>query len=291
MMNTRKRNMVLANQMEVILWDGDVMSLRIYNHFGLSEAPSIPHWHKALEITAIFQGTAHSFLNEKRYPVCAPGICIINTEELHYVLLDSRNNPKGEELVGVTIQIDHDFLKKLIPESDEYIYEITSKEVESALFERLQHISELDFESNKTENRLRIHKEVYEIVLLLYERCRKQKCFYPINIQKDKERIRIVLEYLNNHYCDELKQAEMAKKFHFSREYFSRFFKTQTGMTFKQYLIRYRVEKAREELLHSDKRSADIAQNNGFTNETGFIIHFKELYGKTPLQYKKDMKV
>ena len=140
----------------------------------------------------------------------------------------------------------------------------------------------------KTDNEYR--KAKLEDIALLYEKCRRRKYIVPINVQKDSERTKIILEYLNEHYNENIQQQVMAKKFHFTREYFARFFKNQTGMTFKEYLTVYRIEKAKEELLYSNKNLLDIALNNGFSNETRFISNFKKYYNQTPSRFRKENK-
>lgn len=79
----------------------------------------------------------------------------------------------------------------------------------------------------------------------------------------------------------------MAEKFYFSKEYFARFFKKNTGMTFVQYLTKYRIQKARFQLIHSDASMLDIALDNGFCDDRRFILAFKSQYGITPFQYRK----
>ena len=47
------------------------------------------------------------------------------------------------------------------------------------------------------------------------------------------------------------------------------------------------TEKAREELIHKNSKISDIALQNGFSSETQFISSFKNVFGLTPLKYRK----
>lgn len=95
--------------------------------------------------------------------------------------------------------------------------------------------------------------------------------------------------YVNQHYTEPIKQQAVAKKFYFTTEYFSRFFRKNTGMTFKEYLMRVRVKKAKEEVLHTDKSMLEIAMDTGFTDSRSLIHAFREVYDITPYQFRKKM--
>ena len=112
-----------------------------------------------------------------------------------------------------------------------------------------------------------------------------------INTQRDTERIRGILFYVHENYAQNLIQYEVAKKFYFSREYFSKFFKKYTGMNFKEYLTRYRLMKTEKPLLTTDITILNIALEHGFSDERQMINAFKKYYGITPNQYRKGEEV
>ena len=64
-------------------------------------------------------------------------------------------------------------------------------------------------------------------------------------------------------------------------------FKKDLGISFKQYLINYRLNQSISLLENSQKTIAQISLDVGFTNETQYIIHFKKLFNMTPGQYRK----
>lgn len=95
------------------------------------------------------------------------------------------------------------------------------------------------------------------------------------------------MNYINDHYKESLLQREVAERFYFSKEYFSRFFRKNTGMTFKEYLMRVRVKSAREAVVRTDDSMLEIALESGFTDSRALIIAFRAVYGETPYQYRK----
>ena len=72
--------------------------------------------------------------------------------------------------------------------------------------------------------------------------------------------------------------------------YLGQIFKKQFGMSFKDYLNNYRIERATELLIRTDERIYLIANLVGFKNTDYFISKFVQLKGLTPLQFRKQFK-
>jgi AraC family transcriptional regulator len=64
--------------------------------------------------------------------------------------------------------------------------------------------------------------------------------------------------------------------------HFSRLFKQSTGHSPYQFVIKCRVERARELLLNSDLSIAQITYTVGFANQSHLTNHFKRMLGVTP---------
>ena len=84
---------------------------------------------------------------------------------------------------------------------------------------------------------------------------------------------------------------DLATAVHSNRTYVSQCINRRTGLSFSQYIARYRVEYARQILrdpgYNSDKEAVAAAiALSGFTSDQTFYRIFKELTGQTPLQYR-----
>ena len=79
----------------------------------------------------------------------------------------------------------------------------------------------------------------------------------------------------------------MAEEFNVSTQYFSKYFKFQTGNNFLDTLNRYRIKKALEMLNETDLSMAEIATMTGFNNYKSFARNFKKYTGKIPSEYTK----
>ena len=72
-----------------------------------------------------------------------------------------------------------------------------------------------------------------------------------------------------------------------SVSYFQRKFKLQTGLSPYDYLIRKKIDAARQLLLHTDTSITQIACALGFSSSQHFANTFKQYEGKTPTQFRK----
>jgi AraC family transcriptional regulator len=103
-----------------------------------------------------------------------------------------------------------------------------------------------------------------------------------------REKLRAVVEYIEDHLDAGLTLAQLAATVHRSAYHFARQFTSATGVPPHQYVITRRVARA-QELLHPDHdlTLAEIAARVGFADHSHFAQHFKRLVGVTPRQFRR----
>ena len=107
----------------------------------------------------------------------------------------------------------------------------------------------------------------------------------PTNAAADLTRR--VKEYINAHYTEEIRLEDIAAELSFSIPYISHTFKSVTGCSPVQYMIRCRIGLAVTLLISSDLSVTQVATTVGYDNTNHFQTLFKNLVGTTPLQYRK----
>ena len=96
-----------------------------------------------------------------------------------------------------------------------------------------------------------------------------------------------VTDYIkNNLTADDLSQEAMAEMAGISRDYFSRKFKSVTGMNYSRWLNMIRLEKATELLAENKRTLTEIAMLSGFQSIPSFNRVFREEKGMAPGEYR-----
>ncbi len=106
---------------------------------------------------------------------------------------------------------------------------------------------------------------------------------------KDDIRVEKMLQYINSNYNRTLSLQEMADFMYMAPSSFSRFFKKRVGITFVEYVNNIRLHFALEDLRYTQSSIAWISENHGFTNASAFCRIFKDVYGMSPMLYRRQM--
>ena len=101
---------------------------------------------------------------------------------------------------------------------------------------------------------------------------------------------RRAIDYMHAHLSEDISLHRVAEAAGLSAFHFSRLFKRSAGVTPHQYLIRARLERAKELLIKSREPMADIAVQSGFCDQSHFAMHFKRLYGVTPKAFARKLR-
>lgn len=98
-----------------------------------------------------------------------------------------------------------------------------------------------------------------------------------------------MIEYIRMHYQTAINLGEIADKYHINPAYLGRIFQKATGMTFKKYINRLRIEEAKRLLSQTDKLIYEIADCVGYKESKYFITRFISEVGISPNEYRKQM--
>lgn len=104
---------------------------------------------------------------------------------------------------------------------------------------------------------------------------------------KNERIIAMCRAYLAEHYMEDLSLELVAKRFFFSPAYFSSFFKSHTSMTFTEYLLQLRMDKAKKMLNDGSMKISEIASCVGFRDAGYFARIFKRETGLSPEEFRK----
>ena len=154
-------------------------------------------------------------------------------------------------------------------------------EIKALLFEIFKIIRQKD-----RHYELLLKSKLEELIYLFY--------FYRLVERKTSddhyrknEKIREIIDYINQHYAENLTIDKLSLLMGYSKTHFMTIFKQQTGTSCTEFIIQARLNAACEELRNSVKPVLEIATDVGFNNLSNFNRQFKHYYDQTPSQYRK----
>ena len=98
-----------------------------------------------------------------------------------------------------------------------------------------------------------------------------------------------ITRYIHEHYSEPITLKSIAQIFHYSVPYLSKHFRQETGSSIIDFLIRARVDNARDLLRKTDITIQEASTSVGYADVSYFIRIFKKHTGMTPIQYKDSM--
>lgn len=111
--------------------------------------------------------------------------------------------------------------------------------------------------------------------------------FISVQSLGDSLNIEKARDYIGQNYMSEnISLNLVASSVNISPSYFSSLFSQEVGSTFVEYLTGVRMEKAKELLMCSDKRTSDIGYEVGYKDSHYFSYIFKKTQGCSPKEFR-----
>lgn len=140
-----------------------------------------------------------------------------------------------------------------------------------------------EFSGNKT-GKNEIIKETVSVILSLFARVYFEENVAEIAAKENRQIVMHSIEYIKNHFDDEITLSEIVQLSAMSKTNFCAIFNSITGMPFKEYLNRYRIERAAELIVSGEKVS--VAGNCcGYGDFSTFYRNFKKYMEMSPSEF------
>lgn len=264
-------------------------------HDNISEAAVPWHWHDELEVLVVESGTAR---------VAAGGLdailkqgegCFINAGVLHGVW------PVGGEpcrlrsvvfhprLVGGSMDsiLWQKYLEPLLTDPGRSLVAFCGAhgwecEAAGAIMRAWQF-----FAGEGPGFEFALREELSRLIFLLTEHCPAQQKRPSDKTLRDGERIKTMLQYIQQHCGEELTLTKIAQSAGLSQNECLRCFRSTIGATPIQYLRWVRIQRAAQLLLSTDQTVAEIGAECGFGEMSYFAKTFRQIKGCTPKDFRK----
>lgn len=243
------------------------------------------HWHEELEIILNMNAGNVFYIDGQRIQADKGRMIVINPESIH----SSELNMNDKGMLGIVVFLHPKFLKENFMQYKDCLFvNDNDRYACPEICDIMLKLSECSMRKEYRPDEYKLYVKGLLLQLLFYmEQSGMIREGNINNKYQTVEKTKVILNYLKAHYQEGLTQENVAKHFGFTPQYFSYYFKRNTGKTFTEYVMYYRVQQSKKDLERSDKRILDIALANGFTEERRFTAAFKRFYNETPLQFRK----
>jgi AraC-like DNA-binding protein/uncharacterized RmlC-like cupin family protein len=114
---------------------------------------------------------------------------------------------------------------------------------------------------------------------------------YALEVRpQDNDRIRKVYQFVRKNFDRQISLEEIASIANMTVPAFCRYFKKQSGKTFTQFVNEVRIVHACKLLSEKASSITEISFESGFNSFSHFNKSFKEITGKSPSDYRKELK-
>ena len=272
----RKGRFVVNSEFELIRYS-ETLPARIELKQGKIDTPY--HWHKEFELIYVMDGEVGVKVNTNDR--------VLHTDE--FLLLNSAENHSlsAENAKCLILDISYEFAEKF----DSSLYSSAFRIVGGSGAE--EEIHNLLWQLTRTLNEpelpgLRQYSIITDILHVLFVQCKHENTNAVSDEEQARSRhVKLVKEYLQQHFREEITEMEVAKMLGLSPIYLSTLFSKTVGMQFREYLLKIRLEHAMDALLNKHMSIEDAAKAGGFPSKRTFIAKCKRAYNITPFQLMK----
>lgn len=244
-----------------------------------------PHWHSAPELICILSGVFSVTLGHTTSQIAAGSLVYINPDEIHSL---EAQVPDSQLL---TIQFAPNLFDELHPAPHiDYTLNLSQplclvdKQLRRSLLALVEHLVETDTQPSFTRIAL-----IYQLLGALAVAGEPRSNRQQITVRKkDQQLVKYGIEFINQHFDDELTLATIAENAGVSYHHFSRMFKKISGYNFKEYLTMIRINKAKQLLKDTQNPITDISYTCGFSGHKQLIFAFNKYCRMTPTEFRKN---
>lgn len=247
------------------------------------------HWHNEFEFVFIESGDVFCDIGATHFILHAGQGIMINSKVLHK--LESEGDAiipnflfKPSFIAPTESLIYEKYVSPILSSSMEYF--IFQKDIawQSVALDIIKNIIRLQDASDNREISVSIN--VQQLWLLLLENLSFES-FEDQTTINSRARLQLMMQYIHAHFAESISLEDIANSVAISKSSALHLFQTGIKMTPINYLISYRLKQAALLLTSTEKKIATIAHESGFNGVDHFCRSFKNSYGITPTDYRK----
>ncbi|WP_150274489.1 GH39 family glycosyl hydrolase [Paenibacillus tepidiphilus] len=260
----------------------NIVPIKIFMH----KLGSVPkHWHQSLELLYVLSGSVQLVVGDRSFTLEEEDLFLINSNSVHEL------QAGGCVLVALQINLSKFGLPQ--EQLNDLYFDLSTKTGDNhqGFLALKRIIANLIQDSHILDEAASFHIKslAYALLSELIQHFKVEKNSRDITSQKHLTRLSRIMNYINDHYREQLSLTRIAEEEYLSVPYLSAFFEKYMGVNFTAYYNDVRLSHAVNELISSDNSVEEIAQKHGFSDSRSFVRAFKKKYSMLPSQYRKQL--
>ncbi|MDO4485831.1 MAG: AraC family transcriptional regulator [Bacillota bacterium] len=285
-----------------MLWEHITHYRNLHFAIGFSNvSQEAPHCHKEAEIALVLRGTVNYKIYHQDFHAEAGDVIVVDTRDLHYIYSSS------EDVILLTFYIDMAAFSDIYPNIEYMIFvceafkkdpNVKHQKLRNKITFLAHHMAEMMvmYTQGDTSDK-KLTSKLHEILYMMVNQFQgffieNNEFRYsddnanPVNL----ERLARIINYIETNYDKKITLSDLAEEEHLNMYHISHLIKDTTGLNFQNLLNYMRLEVAAK-LLNEEKMTlTQISEACGFSSSSYFNKCFKEWYGITPAQYRKELR-
>ena len=251
------------------------------------------HWHDEMEIIYVLSGSMIVGIQSEEFRLSAGETALVQPQFIHSIKQDGENSAVYFNILFRLSMLDSGDIC-----TDKYLYPIYKGErvipkylkkddtLSISISPYIKRLAEIA-KSKVEDHELLIKSYLLVIMHYLCGSAQPESSDHQ-HTRELYDKLKKALDHIRSNYSEEISVGMAAALCNFSASHFSKMFRQLTGISFTKYLINYRLESAAKKLRDDSAVISDTAFSCGFNNLSYFTRAFKEQYGMTPHEFKRN---
>lgn len=242
------------------------------------------HYHDFCKLFILLSGNGGYSINGKRYALEAGDVVLIGRNEIHRPEFMS-DFPYERMIVYINPEFlsrhrtEQGNLEQIFSGRDRHVLHL-GKEQKEKVFGMLRTL-EKELSEDHYGREIMSNSILLQLLIGFERSMQKEEEAVKRPVETKNQRVVDILNYIEEHFTEDIKVDELAEKFYVSKYYLMRLFLQETGQTIHNYITDRRLLLARD-LLRQGMSATDSSYQAGFYSYSSFTRAHKKRFGTTP---------